>query len=47
VRRQDIAPDNTVPSSKIAEAEIRMEGAGAIQERQRKGVITQLMDWLF
>lgn len=47
VRRDDIRPDNTVLSSNIAEAEIRMEGKGSIADRQRKGILTQIIDWLF
>lgn len=47
IRAGDIAPDNTIDSTKIAEAEIRMEGKGLVSERQRKGVLTQLLDWLF
>ncbi len=47
IRGVDITPRNTIPSSKIAEAEIRMEGKGQIQERQRKGILTTILDWLF
>lgn len=47
VRIQDITSDNTIRSAQIAEAEIRMEGKGMIMDRQRKGVITQVLDWLF
>lgn len=47
VRLQDVAADNTVKSAQIAEAEIRMEGKGTIMDRQRKGLITQVLDWLF
>ncbi len=47
VRRDDITPENTVLSSQISEAEIRMEGKGSIADRQRKGILTQIIDWLF
>jgi len=47
IRQRDIQPDNTIASSKIAEAEIKMEGKGQISERQRKGVLTTILDWLF
>lgn len=47
IRPIDIQPDNSISSTKIAEAEIRMEGTGMIQDRQRKGILTQLLDWLF
>lgn len=47
VRPVDIKPDNTVDSTKVGEAEIRMAGKGVIQDRQRKGFLTQILDWLF
>lgn len=47
IRQRDILPDNTIASSKIAEAEIKMEGKGQISERQRKGILTTILDWLF
>ncbi|MBN8447306.1 MAG: flagellar basal body L-ring protein FlgH [Gammaproteobacteria bacterium] len=47
VRRDDVSPDNTVMSEALAEADIRFEGKGAIQDRQRRGLLTQVMDWLF
>jgi flagellar L-ring protein FlgH len=47
VRPIDVASDNTVRSAQIADAEIKMAGKGMIQDRQRKGILTQLMDWLF
>ncbi len=47
VRREDVQPDNTVLSEKIANAEIRTDGKGQISDRQRKGILTRLLDWLF
>ncbi|MCA0360309.1 MAG: flagellar basal body L-ring protein FlgH [Armatimonadetes bacterium] len=47
IRTADITPENTIDSSKIAEAEIRMEGKGLVSDRQRKGILTQVLDWLF
>lgn len=47
VRRDDIAPDNTVLSESIAQAEIRVEGKGQIANKQRQGFLSQLFDWLF
>ena len=47
VRPFDIKPDNTIVSTQIAEAKISMAGKGQIQDRQRKGLINQLLDWLF
>ncbi|MBS1723733.1 MAG: flagellar basal body L-ring protein FlgH [Armatimonadetes bacterium] len=47
VRPFDIAPDNTVPSTKIAGVKIAVAGKGQIADRQRKGLLTRLLDWLF
>jgi flagellar L-ring protein precursor FlgH len=47
IRPESISADNTVKSEAIANAEIKMEGKGMIAERQRKGILTQLLDWLF
>jgi flagellar L-ring protein FlgH len=47
VRRDDVRSDNTVLSEHIAEAEIRAEGSGAIIARQRSGVLTRILEWLF
>lgn len=47
VRQEDVGADNTVSSAKIAEAEIKMDGSGLISQRQRKGLLTQVIDWLF
>lgn len=47
IRTQDIKPNNTVLSESIAQAEIRMEGKGQIADRQRKGILTTILDWIF
>lgn len=47
IRRDDVRPDNTVYSENIADADIRMEGKGAIYDRQRRGLLTRLLEWLF
>jgi len=47
IRRDDISPDNTVLSESIAQAEIRFAGKGQIADRQRRGILTQMLDWLF
>lgn len=47
VRPDDITPLNTVRSEQIAEAEIKMTGSGVINDRQRRGLLTQILDWLF
>lgn len=47
VRPADIKPNNTVMSTDVAEAEVKMDGTGLISQRQRKGILTQIIDWLF
>lgn len=47
VRRDDVRADNTVLSQNVAEAKITNISKGLIAERQRKGIITRILDWLF
>lgn len=37
VRRRDIEPDNTIPSSRVADAEIEYTGRGDVSDQQRRG----------
>lgn len=46
VRPQDVAPDNTVSSAFVADAEVRLEGRGIISEKQKPGFFGRLFDWL-
>jgi flagellar L-ring protein precursor FlgH len=47
VRQDDIAADNTVLSSYIANAQIFLNGKGPIAGKQRQGILTQLFNFLF
>ncbi len=49
VSRNDIAADNTVPSSRIADAEIEYTGRGDISDQQRQGWMARTMNkvWPF
>lgn len=47
VRPEDITADNTVLSSYVANAEIRIDGKGPIASKQRQGILTQLFNFLF
>lgn len=47
IRRDDVRSDNTVLSENIANADIRLEGKGTIHDRTRRGLLTQILDWLF
>ncbi|MDR3562505.1 MAG: flagellar basal body L-ring protein FlgH [Negativicutes bacterium] len=47
VRPDDITPDNTVLSSFVANAQIHVDGKGPLSEKQRQGIISQLLNFLF
>lgn len=47
IRRDDIRSDNTVLSENIAEAQIKVDGKGQIADRQKRGILTRILDWLF
>jgi len=47
VRPEDIEFDNTVSSSKIAEARIEYTGSGVISDKQRPGIYHRIFDWLY
>lgn len=46
VRPQDIAENNTVVSSRVADASISYVGHGLLAEKQKPGIITRLLSWL-
>jgi len=47
VRPMDIEFDNTVSSSKIADARIEYTGSGVISDKQKPGRYHRIFDWLF
>lgn len=47
IRQQDIAPDNTVLSTYIANAKITHVGSGPIGSRQKEGIISKIFKILF
>jgi len=47
IRADDINPDNTVYSYKIAEAVIRYSGSGTNSEAEKPGLITRFFNWIF
>jgi len=47
VRGEDIAPDNTVLSTFVADAEISFVGTGIVGEKNKPGLLTRLFNWLF
>lgn len=46
VRVEDITKDNTLLSSRIANAKIEIQGKGVINNAQSQGIITKVMAWL-
>ena len=47
IRPEDIATDNTVLSTSIADAKIAHQGSGPIGSAQKLGIITKLLRILF
>ena len=47
VRPQDIGPDSTVPSYKVANAKISYTGSNPARPGSKVGIITRLLHWLF
>jgi flagellar L-ring protein FlgH len=46
VRPEDIARDNTLPSTRVADAAIQYRSAGMLARAQNKGLLTRLWDWI-
>ncbi|MDR2732374.1 MAG: flagellar basal body L-ring protein FlgH, partial [Fibromonadaceae bacterium] len=47
IRADDINPDNTVYSYKIAEAVIRYSGSGTSSDAEKPGLLTRFFNWIF
>ncbi len=47
VRPEDVSADNYVLSSAVANAQLKIEGKGALASKQRQGILTQLFNFLF
>ena len=46
VRSKDVTPDNTIPSTMIANAQIQLRGKGELWNNQRRGFLTKVVDWV-
>ncbi len=46
IRKEDVRSDNSVLSENIANAVIKADGKGMISDRQRRGILSRLLDWL-
>ncbi|MEK7394202.1 MAG: flagellar basal body L-ring protein FlgH, partial [Fibrobacterota bacterium] len=47
VRPEDIGADNTVPSSRMADARISYAGHGTTANAEKPGYLARFFDWLF
>lgn len=47
VRRDDVTMNNTVPSTRVADATIKFDGKGPLNAKQRQGILTQIFNFLF
>lgn len=47
IRTRDVAPDNTVLSNFVADAEIAFLGTGIVADKNNPGILTRLFNWLF
>ena len=47
IRPRDIAPDNTILSSFIADAQILYDGKGIVDSGHEPGIIAKVLNWLF
>ena len=47
VRAQDITPTNTVLSSQIADIQVYYKGSGVVNQGNRPGILTRIINWIF
>jgi flagellar L-ring protein precursor FlgH len=47
VRPEDISNANMISSTKVANAQIAITGKGPLMRKQRQGIITQILNFLF
>lgn len=47
VRPEDVTADNTVLSSNVADAQLKIEGKGPLASKQRQGILTQIFNFIF
>ena len=47
IRRDDVTMNNTVPSSRVADATLKFDGKGPLNAKQRQGILTQIFNFLF
>jgi len=45
IRSRDVTPSNTILSTQVANAEVRLIGQGPLWNNQRRGILTKILDW--
>jgi flagellar L-ring protein precursor FlgH len=46
IRPDDISSENTIPSSRIADAKVKFTGTGPASEAAHPGILTRILSWL-
>lgn len=46
-RQDDVSVNNTISSTKIADATVKFDGKGPLNAKQRQGILTQIFNFLF
>ena len=45
IRSKDITPQNTIMSTQVADASVKVKGKGPLWNNQRRGLVTRVLDW--
>jgi flagellar L-ring protein FlgH len=45
IRPRDVGPDNSIPSTMVANANVLLKGKGPLWNNQRRGLVTRFLDW--
>jgi len=45
VRSKDVSPNNTIPSTQMANVNLELKGKGPLWNNQRRGLVTRFLDW--
>lgn len=45
IRSKDITAQNTIQSTQVANATVRVKGKGPLWNNQRRGIVTKVLDW--
>ena len=47
IRPEDVSPENTILSTRIADARIEFEGKGVVTEKQSPNIFQRVLNWIF